>query len=403
MFSLFMYPYRRSIYRGKKKKRGILYAGIAIALVVILSVYILFTRVFPETTIIIIPHTKSGSFEETVFLDSSIDTPKEEPFTLPTRIVSIESSESTEVLVTRKEDKGSRAKGIVKLINKTGKTVEVAPGDSLRARNNQEYTVTRSVTIPAAEVSAEGEIVLGEILSEVIALEAGEKANINTGIFVITSLEPNLQSKVYGEIQSGGITGGKSELKFAVNKVDRDREAEKLKKIVREKMFNKFRKQLSPEEIIPEELLQIEEIVSTEPELEEEATSFMLTVTMKANGLSMSKDGLVNHINNIIQSKLDKTDNSTVLLSGGDVDSYKFEVRARDVDEGKAEVFIKGTFITRNEMDIIALKREILGKTVPEARRLLLGKEDIKDVKIITKKSLKNVIPKDEKKVTLKI
>ncbi len=391
-----MNPYPSRIQRSsgvKRKKRGILVAaavaGAAVALIVLLFSFI------REVDIVIVPYTREVPVS--VEMELSNEKKNGRDSFLQTRVVHAEVSDLVTIDVTTQEDRGSKSRGMVKLINKTGSPYNIVLDTVLRGSNGEEYIPTKETTVPAAFVSTEGDVVYGESLIEVIARNPGERANAASGRMSISSVPVEKGDRIYAEIQSPGIQGGSSEVVRVVG----EEELEKGRSILQKKMeialLKKIQDQLQEGEILPDVLLFREEVVGSDPEKGAEADTVDITYALKAEAYPFMRDKM----NSILKQKIQQKEGGISQWKDPDYSSFTFAVLERM--EGAVSVRIEGTLQEIPSFDIEQLRQKVLGKTFREARRILLAEENIKDVRFVKNRGFREKVPEDAKKVVISI
>lgn len=379
----------------KSLKTRVIIVAVVLAVLIIVFV-VLFTAVLPRAEVIVIPETVDQTVSVTTLLDNRLSATKLDPLTLPARVVGVEVSSRKAIEARTQKDLGTHAKGVIKFMNRTGAPYDVLPEIGLRAPNNLEYTVTQALTVPAATVSAEGEIVLGSSLAEVIARDAGERANVLSGRLLISGFDAGRADTHYAEIQSPGLTGGTSRIETVVGDGDLNASVSSMREELRRELFEKYRSQLTTEELLPEELLKIDELVSTDPALGQKAHQFQLTLTLKSAGLAFKIPDLAT----VLSDEVMKMGNGGHVVSSG-VKDATFIVEQFDPSKGSAKIKATSTVRIGDELNRETLVAEIVGKRIPEARRALLAHEGVKDVRLIIRRSLNNKIPQDLEKINL--
>lgn len=399
--------YRRRATQQRKKTKGKF--GIFVLLLAIgglgLGIFLLASFMFSEVQIALIPSKESRTIEKKIALDYSIEEPLTDPLVLPTRLLQVEVTEITTFDIESEIDLGAKARGIVKLVNETGVPVHLGLDTVLRGPQNQEYSLTKASTLPGAKVSIQGELQFGEDLVEVVAKEAGERSNISSGRLSVSTVEASIRSKVYGQIQLSGITGGTSRIVKAVTDEEIDRGRQLLESAARDALYAKFRTQLSDDEILPEELIALEEVISSVPEKGREADEVEVRYTLKAKGYSMPKTEVLSILTAEAQAGASQDEQDAIAHRVGNIsiDSIQFTESFIDDDKGRAETVLVVPIAVWGDPDNEALKQEIAGKSIPEARRILLSNEAIRDVRFVKRFWLSSKLPKNPSKIIIEI
>ncbi len=366
-------------------------------LVVFVFIIALFIYVFPEVDITIIPETEAVENNFIIDINTKINKADYQKNIFPAKIIEISDSLKKTFVTTGKKNIGEKAKGSVVFFNQTGLAQPITTENQLVTDDGIVFYVKNNVVIPKAEVSAEGNIVYGNITVPIIAAEAGEDGNVVPGRLTITDLAFSKQNKIYGEIQNK-LTGGTSEVIQVVSEDDLKKAEERLVNELKPKLRRQVENALTSGQVLNNELFAYNVVnVEHAVELEEEINEFDMKVTLSAKALVWDEDQVRQMILDKITAGLSK--DKKIIKTSHDI--FNVVVDKFDLDEGVATLKINTLNQVSLPIDIEALKNELKGLKEYEARRILLAKNNIKDVRFKFRYSLTSKIPQNGNRINL--
>lgn len=380
----------------KKKSRGL---RSLFFLVILVFVIALFIYVFPEVEVTLVPETEAlnNSFE--VQINGNLEQADRVNNRFPGEIIIVEESESKVFAATGEKNVGEKAQGEVVFFNQTGLTQPLTTENSLVTDDGVVFYLKNNVEIPKAEVSAEGSIVYGNISAGIIAAEAGEEGNISPGRLTIIDLAFSKQNKIYGEVQNK-LSGGTSKVIRVVSGEDLAKAEKELTDRLKPALRDKANERLVEGQSLNDELIEYEMVgVEKAVELEEEIDEFSMEVKARARALVWN----VAEVKEMILQKIKDGITSDKQLVESSQDVFEIGVEDFNLEGGTADLKIE----TRNQIslpiEINALKDELKGLTEFEARRLLLAKDNIKDVRFKFSYSITSKIPENGNRINIKL
>lgn len=385
-------------YSQPKKKKNRL-ARSFLLLLFFAFVIALFIYVFPEVTVTIVPKTENATNDREITLDVGLARSDDNKNEYQGR-----AAEETDYLektfeTTGEKNVGAKAVGTVIFYNQTGLAQPLNTETNLSNDDGIVFFVKANTTIPKAEVSPEGSIVYGQVTTEIIAKEAGEEGNILPGRLSIIDLPFTKQNKIYGEVADK--LGGGTNKKIRVVSEDDLKNAEKnIVDELKPKLREKINEELSSGEVLEDSLIAYETLsVEKAVELEEETVEFKMKVTAKAKALIYNKE----EIKKIILDKiaLGAAGGKKLIQSSQDV--FEAELVEADLTAGRAKLKIHTVNQISLPIETEKLKEEIKGLTEYEARRLLLTKENIKDVRFKFNYSITSRVPENGNRIKMEL
>ncbi len=366
-------------------------------LIIFVFIIALFVYVFPEVDVIIVPETEAIENNFDININIKTDKVDYKKNIFPAKIIEIKDSLKKTFITTGKKNIGEKAEGQVVFFNQTGLVQPITTENQLVTDNGIIFHVKHDVEIPKAEVSAEGNIIYGNITVPIVAVEAGEEGNVSPGRLTITDLVFSKQNKIYGEIQNK-LTGGTSEVIQVVSEEDLKKAEEQLINELKPKLRRQVENSLASGQVLNNELFEYSVVnVEHAVELEEEIKEFDMKVVLSAKALVWDKNQVKQMILDKITSTLPK--NKKIVETSRDI--FNVEVTEANLEEGVAILKINTLNQVSLPIDTENLKNELKGLKEYEARRLLLTKNNIKDVRFKFRYSLTSKIPQNGNRINI--
>ncbi|MDD5289697.1 MAG: hypothetical protein PHT40_00675 [Patescibacteria group bacterium] len=385
--------------KAKKSKKakwlGRLFFLVLIAAVIV----VLFGFVLPTAEVTVYFSSTDLSKDYEVVLDQNLNSPDSARLSLPARVYEETGEEQKKFQTTGKKDMGDKASGSATFFNYTGRPYPLTPTVELNHSSGKIYILKSELTIPAATVSDTGEIVPGKIQGDVEGKDAGDSFNQAAGRLNLSILTPELQSKVYADV--GAISGGTSKLVSVISQEDLDNAQNELSNTLTLKLKTKIRDRLKKnEEMMRDELTNFE-ILSSEKsvELDKEAKDFDMKITGKLKTLAFNETELKNFLKTRSLTDLP----SDKMIAEDDLGELQIAVDQADFSLGVAKLKVKATYKTFPKTDLSSLRDKIKGLSEVDARRLILGTENIRDVHFSFSFNLWNKLPTNVNKIKIKV
>jgi len=382
--------------QSKKKSRlaRVFFFLIFFALIVALFIY-----VFPEVEVTLIPQTETikNEFEVTVSADfEKADLARNK---IPGELIMVNDSLEKSFETSGEKNIGDKASGEIVFYNQTGLSQPLSPENSLVSDDGIVFILNESITIPKAEVSAEGAVVYGTLTATIVSKEAGEDGNINPGRLTIIDLPFSKQNKIYGEVKTK-LTGGNSEVIKVVSQQDLDNAEKQLQSELEPIMELKIKNRIEDNLMLDNDMINFEVVEVTKAvELEEEIEQFTVKMDAKAEALVWDKDIVKDIIRRKIQASV--SEDKSIVETSRDV--FEIEVIDFDLNAKTASLNIYAENQVSMPIDINSIKDQLKGQTEFSARRILLEKENIKDVRFKFNYSITNKIPQNGNRINVNI
>lgn len=368
------------------KKIGVL-SGLLIVIVVVLYTYVL-----PRAEVIIVPKTQNKNLELALTLSDGGPVNLEK-MVLPTQAVeeTIEKNETFDI--NDVSEVGEVSSGQARFYNKTGKSYLLKENQELLTESGTSFLTTAAATVPAAKVSASGDIIVGELVVAIKAKQIGEAANEAVGRLDITGLDKNLVNKVYGEIKAP-LVGGWSKQGRVVSADIIAEATSTIVALINEEIETKYHNNPANQKDIITASINFKTIAEkNEPALNEESNRVTVSLTVEANYLVYDR----NDWEALIRSKLKKDGAANWQEQILKINNFDFEL-----DQDKKIAQARGSLDLIPTLDFDKIRAEIVGLSTQEARRLLLTDSNIKDTHFVLKNSLFSRLPYFSHRVLIK-
>ncbi|HOZ36545.1 MAG TPA: hypothetical protein PLR18_01815 [bacterium] len=387
-----------SYYGAKPKKKNRLARSFAF-LIFFLLVVALFIYVFPEVEVTIVPKTEKISNDFEVTVDGGLSEADLERYRLPGIIVTAEDALEKIFPATGEKNVGEKAKGRVVFYNQTGLEQTLGPSNSLSSEGGQIFYLQSNVTIPKAEVSEEGTIVYGTATAEIIAKEGGEAGNIAPGRLALIDLPFSKQSKIYGEVKEK-LTGGSNKTIKVVSEEDLKKAEQKLNDELNPKLKEQLASKLNAGEKMDDRLIKYQAVgLEKTVELQEEVNEFTVKLKGQAEALAWDES----KIREILEKKLEDNQQGGKQLVTSSQDVFQVETKEVSLEKRTAKLSIHAENQISMPIEEEKLKDELKGMSETEARRFLLDKGNIKDVRFKFNYSITNKIPDNGNRIVIEV
>ncbi len=376
--------YKIRSYKNYQKKITLPYKKIgALFGVIIISAVILFSYVFPKAEVILVPKTLIKNIELELILENQRAS-NAEKFILSVHEESREIEESDVFKISQQSDFGEPAAGSVLFFNKTNKDYILKAGQNLQAADNQNYYVLKEIKIPSSKVSSSGEIDIGQAEVEVAAQTIGEQSNLTSGRMTITELDKSLAEKIYGEIVKPLSGGWKKNGQIVTRQIIAAATSSLLASAT-DNLRASYKNDVNQtDDMVLSSLIFENTKEKFDPQLNIETEQVKVTLSTVAKYWSFNKKDF----ESIIRIKLKNDGMANWQEQKFIINNFDFQ---KSSDSSKAVA--RGSLELVPDLNLDDIKKQIIGKSTQDARRLLLTNKDIKDVHLIVRYSLFSRLP----------
>lgn len=330
----------RKVNSGGGHGRGIWF----FAFVCILALLYAVSFVFVKATVTVTPYS------EPVAIDDSFHAVKDSSTGLGFSVMSVDLSDSTEVVSSGSSSEDTKATGKVILYNAYSTSKQNLLIDTrLEATNGKIYMTDKAVTIPGYTMEG-STIVPGSVEVGVHATESGESYNIGPTDFKFVGFKtsPEKYEKFYARSKTS-IEGGSTGLVYTITSSERDTAESELLAKLKERASNQMKAEVPDGYVMFDDAVFYESNSSTNSLISKE-TSIPINVSVKGTAFIFGRDSLVDAIGKktTLSTHTDKKfeisnlEDFTFELSGKesiDPDSVK-EIDFTLTGEGKANALV---------------------------------------------------------------
>ena len=349
--------------------------------------------------IVIYPITKDAGLEETIYI-----VPEETDIDLASNIIPGEYFEEKLDFVDTYEATGSdesatKAQGKITVCNEhsSGKSLKLVKDTRfLSAEGELTYRATESFTVPAKSGSEPGCIEVG-----VIADEAGDKYNLNSGTFSIPGLKnTEYYTTIWAELKNDEkIEGGSRSEQRVVTEKDID----KAKDLFKEKYLAKAK------ESLVSSLEDVGTYIYFDDSFEQNFDKFIVLASAgdKIDNFKIETT-ITTRVLIFRKADIDKFIEKKLLLSeeGREIvpnSLLKEFISPEENNSDSYALILKVTVQTYSKISEIFIKNDIKGQTIEDSKNILKNFPEIKNSDISASLFWKDRLPKNRDSIEIKI
>ncbi len=314
-------------------------------------------------------------------LDKSLSQANIDAKKLPAQVAVVQKEISLVSESTGFKDFNQKAQGSIIVYNEQSTPQSMIPS-RFKAENGNIYWSQRNIQVPPRH-SEDGEMVPGTLEVKVVAAEAGPSHNLtcseeNPCRLTVPAWEGTDKfEKVYAKTSTSLLGGEAGE-----SKVVTESDLNVAKQVIREKGRKEALKALQG--TVPEGFRFIQDSLEYNvSEIDSNKASgdmgeqFTTTAQLSARGFLVSKEALSRFIDTLV-----KADISGEKKTFPDSMQVSFSTESKDFEAGNATVNVSATTEAGWKLDKGQLKGQLAGKSLPEARRILLSEEKIDSAQV---------------------
>lgn len=358
--------------------RGGLWKGLVVAVLGAL-VWVIFFLPFAEVKV-----TSSKQMVEislSAVIDENLTRPDVDAKKLPAQIIEAEKEISLVSESTGFKDFNQKAQGTITVYNKQAFEQPMIPS-RFQAENGNIYWSQRNILIPPA-YTEDGELVPGSLKIQVVADRPGEEYNLKCSPeepcqFTVPAWKGTSRfEKVYGQGTSALLGGEVGE-----SKVVTESDLKVAAQIIRSKAEQESSEVLAssmPEgfELIEGSIsFQVDDIVSDKA-AGDMGDRFTTKAKLNAQAFIISKEVLKEFVDKIVQGRVEAEK-----VAYPESIEVSFVVQEVDFDKGTVQVSLAASEKVGWKIDESALKQNLAGKSLSEARKILLEMNNIDSAEV---------------------
>ncbi len=262
---------------------------------------------------------------------------------------------------------GTKAKGTVRLVNRTTTEQQIKEQSRLTSQNGTLYFMQKYAIIPANGTSS----------VEVEAAEPGTEGNLESGRLNFAALDSSAQSVVYAEVVSP-ISGGSGESVKVIKEQDIAAASDAAGQAARQKVEEEIRSQLKEGWTILEESWNAEEQdFQTTAEVGQRQDSIPYTASYIVRVMGYEDQVLQQKVQQALEGRLD----ADYMLFPGPI-SFTKSVESIDWQKQTATLTVRVTHTTVPSFSLATLREKLTGRGKEEAENYLRGLKGVQSVDI---------------------
>jgi hypothetical protein len=378
--------------QGKsKKKRNILVGSLVGSILFIIVLFVFYTNVFPKADVSITVSPQDVTAEETIQIGEAEDI---EALTVSARVIEQSVNGEKTIPVTGKKIIGDPAKGSVTIFNKSLVSRTFKKGTVLSA-GSVDFLLDSDVSVASASESlSEGSIIYGKTTANVTAKDIGTQGNI--GAEKEFGIE-GVSSSIATARNEKAFNGGTSQDIKVVSRADQDELIEQLTA----ELIDQAKEGFSAEEgekMINETITTAVSEKTFSHEIGEEADELNGKATVMISGTAYNEAD----VKNAVAEKMNDQIPEGYKLS---IESLMLSFETPEITEsGEITVNVTVTGKAVPSIDVDQLASTISGMSIEQATEEIMKNNGVENVVIVVTRALrKNMLPKNEKNITISI
>lgn len=312
----------------------------------------------------------------TMTVDPSIQSIDLSTNSLPADKVTISKSGERSKDTTGKKIIGDKAKGEVKIFNKTNATKKFAAGTIIIGPSGKQFVLDEDVTVAsqsAQSTSGGMTITYGTATGKATAATFGSEYNLDANTeFTVATLSPS----AFNAVNDAPFTGGTKNEIQAVSKKDKSDLRDALLTALKQDAAGEIESQAGGKKVFPETIIALPTEEKYSAQTGDEATTLKLSLTADVTALAVQDADYQNLLSSLLQDKLP----DGFAISSGNINTSIENVKTSD-DKVTFDAVVTASLVPRiSESDIvdrIAGKRPIVAanavKSLPHFKRIELS------------------------------
>ncbi len=319
----------------------------------------------PRATVRIVPMAQPVSADVT--LEARVDADSPGRSTVPARMFSETVEAEGMFPVLHPEQQGERAKGSIKIINRTISEQQIKSGSRLAHEDGVVVIMKGPAFIPpqgAVTVLAEAE-------------EGGKDGNIASGRLDFAALDEHSRTVLYGEV-NGQFSGGTDVFVYAVSEEDVQHAGEELLKEKRSEIEDTFTSRIPEDALVLSGLKDVSvNRAEPEPGIGAETDTFRLSAALMFRMLIVSKDDIREAVLSAVFA-----DTKEAMEFVHPIDMALWEVQDMRWDRETAVLQARIENTAYPSIDTEELSTQLAERTVEGAEKFLLGISGVTDAEV---------------------
>lgn len=390
-------PVKMKAMKSPRKFAWKLLFGFLIPALLIAVLVVMF--ILPEGKIIVYPKTESVVRDLEISAGTGINDIDADKMLLPATKLTKTLSLQENFESSGKKEVGTKASGKVRIINLTGKPINLKSSTTVLSLGDKTYRFTDDLSaVPAIPPKLLQSGNYSPTIVDVSAENGGESYNLpgGTRLEITNQVFGSQPQLLYAKVESS-IVGGVSRFISVVSEED----VKRAQNILLNRMVEQVRTDLSSQSIILPNKAFISEIIDlqTSKPVGTESPNFQLTLKTTIKALVLNKSQLVSLVENRILRSLPESHKLTSALDG----NLTLEAKNYNFDQGLMLLSIRVDAISISELRLNGVEAELLGKSRQEVSAILLAKPQVERIDIILSPYWQKNMPKFATKIKIEL
>ncbi|MDD2225063.1 MAG: hypothetical protein PHP97_02790 [Candidatus Shapirobacteria bacterium] len=336
-------------------------------------------------------------FEKTINITLDSDATEISSSIIPVEKKDADVSSSITVETTGQKTVGTKATGEVTIFNKLEKVQNIPKGSILTDSNGQKFELINSVQVAAAVINYNtGTMNFGQTKTSLSALDIGSEYNISKDV-ALTFKDFSENSIVVKSNTT--FAGGTKEQVRAVSKQDKSKAESQLTQKLADEADKKISEELNNSSDILKETIQVKKgKIEFNREVDEQTDELTATAQSTVSVFAINSEIK----NKIIEQFLSQESGYSDSDKNPESFVFTFKISKLDTDQATGSLTVKGSSLPK--IDTATLKKNIAGKTVKNAQKIIKKTiSRVYDFNIQTNSKLLNILPFNKNNISIDV
>ncbi|HTE22633.1 MAG TPA: hypothetical protein VK674_06355 [Candidatus Limnocylindria bacterium] len=365
----------------------------AVGLVILIVGWVMAFVVMPKATITLKTDTSNLDTNLTIIADPAAESLDQEAGIVPAISKEFRKTDTEKVAATGEKDKGTSASGSVTLsVDCAGGTPTIPAGTSV-STDNLAFTTESEVTIASFPDNSNGSCQFRKAV-DVAAQKPGAQYNVAAGKdFIVAGY-----SSVTGT-NDAAMTGGTSKIVKIITQDDVNKAKDAITKRTGSEGADDLKEDIKKEGSYPiaETLNANTPVVTSEPNVGDEASEVTVTSTTVFTMLGVKEDDLKKLIEEDARKRIDT---SKQVIRDNGLAAATIQVEKKGAG-GQMTLSLQATVVAGPDLNEDAIKNEVVGKKRGDIQNLLKGRPGINEVEVSYSPFWVQSTPKSTSKITI--
>lgn len=383
--------------KSKRKFAWKLFLGFFLPILLVVSLVVVF--VLPQGRVVVYPRSENVIRDLEINASSQVTTPDIASMLMPAKRISKTFTLQSSFESNGKREVGTKAAGKIRIINLSGKTLNLRASTTVLTLGNKNYTFTQDQnyikSIPPSQLQSGN---YTAHVADITAQNGGEDYNVPAGTRLeITNQVLGSQPQVLYAKTETAVLGGTSRFLSVISEED----YKSAQNVLLEKMADQFREELKAERLeLPEKAFS-SEIIEFIPDkiVNTESPSFSASLKATLKGLAISKDEL----DSLVESRIIKSLPENEKLVNAVGSNLTMKANSLNLEQGLMMLGVHVEAKSTSQVNLDGFQEKLLGRDRKEVSDILLQRPEIEKVDVILSPYWQKSMPKFATKIKIEI